>query len=943
MSDHCFTRVLTVGLLLVTLGVKAQQFGGNPPSIKWDQVNTPAARVIYPRGMDSAGRRVANVIGQINNAIKPTIGFRQKQVNVVLQNQLVTTNGYVGLAPFRSEFYLVPAQNSFSLGSLNVTDQLAIHEFRHVQQYNSTDVGLTRLLHILFGEGGQQLASGLSLPNWFFEGDAVFNETYVTEQGRGRLPYFFNGFRSLWAANKDYSWMKIRNGSYRDYTPDWYPLGYMMVAYGRDQYGSDIWRKVGHDAASYRSLIYPFQSAVKRNTGRNFTSFRNAALEKFKTQLVDDGLKQGAAKYKKNQHFIGNQEFPVYVNDSTLIYRTSSYKQRSAFVMRTGTKEERIRLADFSIDSYFTCRNGQIVYASRRPDARWGYREFNELKVIDVKSGAQKKITNRTRYFAPAFNADNSRIVAVDVPTDGQYALHILDADGKLISKVPNSEHLYYTYPKFYNEQQIVSAVRKPTGEMLLALIDIATGNIEPLTPATIAPKAFPVVQKDTIYFTGTSGIDDKLFAVSVADRKLYELEGDSLRNFIGNYQPAVSDNKISWVSFSAFGFRLHEASKATLQPREVKAPLGLPDMQVASLQHGEGVNALNKITDQPLPTSKYPKFTHPFNFHSLIPYIEDPDYLVSLMGQNILNTLQSELSFGYNRNEGYKQIGATMIYGAMFPYLFGGVQYTIDRRDLRLDQNRNPVEVNWNETRLQAGLQLPLSFVNGRNISRLNLSSSINYSITDVKQAAFRSLYPDNTYLSNSITFSNQVSKPQQLIYPHFAQNITLSFRNTINDLSARQFLVSGSFYFPGLFDTHSLVISAAHQRRDRNYSIFSNQLSFSRGYTADNLYRLYKFGVNYHFPIAYPDAGFGDLVYLLRLRGNVFYDHTHGIDQYRSGAQFKANFRSAGAELYFDTQWFNETSITFGLRYTRLLDRDIFGGSGPDRFTLILPLSIF
>jgi hypothetical protein len=143
------------------------------------------------------------------------------------------------LAPFRSEFFLTPEQNSFDIGSLPWPQQLAIHEFRHVQQYNNFNVGFRVFLHILFGEGGQALGNDLSVPNWFFEGDAVFNETHVSEQGRGALPYFFNGYRALWAADKNYSYMKLRNGSYRDFTPDHYPLGYMLVSYGREKYGDE--------------------------------------------------------------------------------------------------------------------------------------------------------------------------------------------------------------------------------------------------------------------------------------------------------------------------------------------------------------------------------------------------------------------------------------------------------------------------------------------------------------------------------------------------------------------------------------------------------------------------------------------------------------------------------------------------------------------------------
>jgi hypothetical protein len=121
--------LLLLPLLTATV-VKAQEFGGNPPSINWKQVNTPAARVIFPVGMDSAGIRVSDIINQMNDRIKGTIGVNQKQISILLQNQTTISNGYVGLAPFRSEYYLTPDQNSFELGSLRWTDQLAVHEFR---------------------------------------------------------------------------------------------------------------------------------------------------------------------------------------------------------------------------------------------------------------------------------------------------------------------------------------------------------------------------------------------------------------------------------------------------------------------------------------------------------------------------------------------------------------------------------------------------------------------------------------------------------------------------------------------------------------------------------------------------------------------------------------------------------------------------------------------
>jgi len=110
-------------LLLTATLTRAQEFGGNPPSITWKQINTPAAKVIFPNGLDSAGLRVANIVEQMNKVIQPTIGYKQKQISIILQNQTTIANAYVGLAPFRSEFYLTPEQNSFDIGSLSWPEQ----------------------------------------------------------------------------------------------------------------------------------------------------------------------------------------------------------------------------------------------------------------------------------------------------------------------------------------------------------------------------------------------------------------------------------------------------------------------------------------------------------------------------------------------------------------------------------------------------------------------------------------------------------------------------------------------------------------------------------------------------------------------------------------------------------------------------------------------------
>src|SRR5580698_8221289 len=124
-------------LLFFSFDSQAQEFGGNPPSLKWRQINSDTARIIFPVGMEKQAQQVASIVYALNRNTVTTIGSVKKKVNIVFQNQTTISNGYVGLAPFRSEFQLTPEQNSFDLGSLPWHELVAIHEYRHVQQYNN--------------------------------------------------------------------------------------------------------------------------------------------------------------------------------------------------------------------------------------------------------------------------------------------------------------------------------------------------------------------------------------------------------------------------------------------------------------------------------------------------------------------------------------------------------------------------------------------------------------------------------------------------------------------------------------------------------------------------------------------------------------------------------------------------------------------------------------
>ena len=175
-------------------------------------------------------------------------------------------------------------------------------------------------MSVLFGENGRALANSASIPDWFFEGDAVYNETLLSEQGRGRLPLFFNRYKSLFNDNRHYSYMQLRNGSLRHYIPGHYELGYLLVAYGREKYGDDFWKKVTHDAAAFKPLFYPLQGAVKRYAGINYNQFVKDAFAFYQAQWSKEDAKKNIEWITKTQkNNVVNYKYPYSVEDGSLI------------------------------------------------------------------------------------------------------------------------------------------------------------------------------------------------------------------------------------------------------------------------------------------------------------------------------------------------------------------------------------------------------------------------------------------------------------------------------------------------------------------------------------------------------------------------------------------------------------------------------------------------
>ena len=948
-------KALVAGCLLLVVGyLSAQEFGGNPPTVQWKQINTDTVRIIFPNGTDSIAQRVASVIHFLA-AKNNSLGTRRDKINIVLQNQTTVSNGYVNLGPYRSEFFLTPSFNNFELGSIGWAEGLASHEYRHVQQFNNFKVGLSKAMYYLFGEEGLALAINAAIPDWFYEGDAVYNETVHSGQGRGRIPFFTNQYAALWLANKNYTWMKLRNGSLKDFVPNHYPLGYLLVNYGYEKYGSDFWQKVTQDAASFKGLFYPFQKAVRTHSGVDYKTFRKNAFDFYKMSsdmqqksATHSSLRSsGQAAQQLNNSTVAHEQkittptlshvtnyfFPYNIEDGSLLYLRSSYRKRPAFVVKDNSGERVIRVKDISLDEQFSYRNGRVVYSAYRPDARWGWRNYGEIRLLDIKNGTQQRITNKTKYFTPDISNDGNKIVAVNYEPNGKSELHVLDAaNGSLLHRIGSSEIKLFTDPKFIDDSSIIVCVRLEDGKMCLARA-IMNGVIQRLTVPSYHTIGFPNVQGDNVYFTASFNGNDEIFMVQLSDGKVFQVSNSAT----GNYFVNASGNKMIYSNFTADGYQLRSLDLDKLTLKEINEedfPLNPNNIGVANEDNFKSL-LLTDIASRNFPVSKYKKGTKLLNFHSWRPYYEDPIFTYTLYGQNVLNTLQTELYYLYNQDERTNAVGFNSTYGGWFPYLSVGTEYTFQRTD-----TLNSLTRRWNQLDTRVGLNIPLDFSGGRFFRSLNFGSSYVFRF-ESNTGPTKDLFVENNfgYLSHFFNYSQQVQMARQHIFPRLGGNFSLQYRHAVSKYDSYQFFGSANLYFPGFISNHSIVLSGAFQQRDTLRILFGNRFPYSRGYNETYLSRMWKLGANYHFPIWIPDWGFGNILYIQRIRANAFYDLTR---VYSRNKLVTADQRSVGVEFYFDTNWWNQYPLTFGCRISTRLDDDLVSGQRGTWFEFILPVSI-
>src|SRR5690606_40192552 len=89
----------------------AQIFDNSQPHfrVKWNQINTPQFRLIFPAELKNSAPLLAQNIHNYIHLSSLSLKEKPRKIDIIIQQHHVTQNGYVQLAPRKSELFSTPS------------------------------------------------------------------------------------------------------------------------------------------------------------------------------------------------------------------------------------------------------------------------------------------------------------------------------------------------------------------------------------------------------------------------------------------------------------------------------------------------------------------------------------------------------------------------------------------------------------------------------------------------------------------------------------------------------------------------------------------------------------------------------------------------------------------------------------------------------------------
>jgi hypothetical protein len=934
MKWQCFFIFFLIGMIFTT-GMTGQFYttGEPPASIRWFRITTPHFNIVYPAGLTVDANKFANRLEYYLPLSMGDLEHRMnKKFSVLLNSASVISNGYVTLAPARMEIVTTPPQDSYAQDWIT---QLALHEYRHVVQLNKLNQGFTKALGWFTGEIAEGIVSS-QIPSWFYEGDAVSNETRLSESGRGRVPGFEMPLRTLILdRSKGFSYDKAVFGSYRDFVPDQYCYGYQMVSYARSKFGNKVWSQALDYTSRHPFFIWPLAFYMKENLGVYKTGLYKQTMDSIKEQYIKQKDIVTSTEYstlnKRNNKIFTSYILPKDIGNGKTLAIQTGLGDPDAFVSIDSTGNIcKVFITGRFMKLKCDLFGNHLIWDEVVSDPRWEKRDYSEIRMADLRTGRRISLTKRTRYFSPDFSPDGKEIAVVETDEQNRHYVTILDASsGNFLRRIPATENQAIQYPEWINHNEILMVTVSEKGKQL-EVLNLENENWNVLLPYTRFDITEPLNYKNYILFRSSFKGIENIYAVSKLNSAIIYQVTFSI---YGAYHPSLSVDSVNLL-FSDYG--PHGFNVASI-PMDSSSwtPIMLPAMPPArwtSPNEAMKTISYDSVSTVSYKATPYKKSIHLFNFHSWLPFYTDfksladnPDQIpiypgIMLFSQNLLSTVTT--SIGYSYDKGYHKFFPSIRWSGWYPVIelsgqLGGPLRTLPLPDgIKIPDNASP----YYEISLKT--YIPLVYNRGNHITLVQ--PTLEYQQSDTWYYSGSKLLKGIDYLHLRMSINHYKRFSQRDFYPRWGQFLSATYTETPveNKQFGNLFSMQAAAFFPGLTSQHHLYIRGGIQvQHPQKYFIPINRIDFPRGYRTAVSRKFTSVMINYSFPAGYPDLSIGPLLYLKRLRVNFFHDWSYGAEIFEYNAsgvvRYTGAYRSYGTEILGDIHIFRFLfPVTAGIR---------------------------
>jgi len=895
----------------------------NPSTVKFKKLESEHFEIIFDENISATAQDIANKLETQYLVNTKRLKFNPPKISLVLYNQSVTSNAYAGIAPRKMGWYITPMQSSM-LGISNWFTTLSIHEYSHVIQYNKCKNHFTLLASILFGDYGQA-ALQYSTPAWFFEGDAVYSETINTSNGRGRVSTFTMPERTILLTDQKFSYDKAFLGSYKNYYPNYYYLGYNMVTHVYRNYGADVFSKIINRTSKYSYYPFVFSKSLKKITGNNLTqTYKNTMTElKYSYQkqaetmtFTDATIVNKTSKYWKNYSDID------FLNNDTLIAIKYglNYANQLVYVTKDGN-ETKIKNVDAE---FISISKHKVIWSTETPDIRWGEQSYSNISVLDLNTNKITELTKKTKYFAPQFSNDGTKIAVVEYTTDLKCSLLILDAQtGKELKRFESKNNDFLRLPAWSADDKYITYCNLGETGQALSYINTNTGEVKEVLTYSWENFSNPIFWNNfIIYNSDYSGVGN-IYAVDINTNQKYQITSQKY----GAYNPKVSaDGKnLVFQDYDETGYNIAIIDLIQSNWTKIEKVYVNKVENFDFLENKENIKNIftpEQITKSSYEVKNYNEMSHLINIHSwsIIPDLSLENIKFTVYSTNKLNTLNFSGGMNYNNLSGANYEFLNASYQKYFPIInlsaqSGRMSEVYDKN--LSDNNLDSIDI-WFENAINLGITIPLNFSKG--VFARNLNFGLNLGYKDVKNRDLSYLtqtYPTTEVLNNwfsdinyFLDFSNYKYTSRRAVRTRVAQTFSVSYTHTPfnQNLNGEKLYLASDLYFPGLMKNHSLKLSMAYEKQTKltidNYKntyYYASNIGNIRGYSFGFYESAAKVAIDYKLPLFCPDLALGSLVNIKRVKMLAFFDMFASESQ-----NITQNNASTGLQLLFDLNIF-------------------------------------